>query len=180
MLIFFLSLIGMYLLFLPVTLHLELHHHSRTHAALSVTFLWLTKTWRRDSLTAAADGMRQSRIKLLLQVLLRSDKARHFLLRHTCLEALDVLILLRTGDAARSALLTGSLQSLAALPVVRKRNMRIRVLPEFFRPHSTVAARCIIRLRLGTIILTMTMLLLAYFRQQRVQKARNAYGTSHW
>ena len=164
---------------LPVTVKAGLHCCGSARWTLRVTCAGLHRT-RHSGDGRAASRLRPSRLRLLASSLRRADRARQFLLRHTRLEALDALILLRTGDAALSALVTGSLQSLAALPAVRRRNVRIRVLPEFFRPHSSVQARCIIRLRLGTIILTMLMLLAAAFRQRQMQKARNWYGTSHW
>ena len=88
------------------------------------------------------------------------------------LEKLDILALLRTQDAARSAILAGTVQNtLTCLPLLRRESIRIRVLPEFFRAHSTLAVRCIIRLRVGTIILTAMMLLIAYFREQRLTES---------
>ena len=167
--------------FLPVILHADVYYHEHTRARIIVQFMLLRKEWRISGLPGAAAQFRQSRSRLLLSALRRADKARGFLLRHIHLDRLDALILLHTGDAAHSSLLSGGLQgALACIPATHRKAVRIRVLPEFFRVHSTLQARCIIRIRLGTIILTAMMLLAAYIRQRHVQKARHAYGTSHW
>lgn len=175
------ALLMMYACFLPVTIRVDASHHAQTRMRFAARYALLTKEWRFSGLPGAAAQFRQSRSRPLLDALRRADKARNFLLRHVHLDTLTALILLRTQDAARSALLTGTVRSvLACIPAARRRGVCIRVLPEFFRPHSTVMARCIIRIRLGTIILTAMMLLIAYIREQRQQKARHAYGTSHW
>lgn len=141
----------------------------------------LTRTVSYGTKSIGPSQFRQSRSSIIADTLRRADKARHFLLTHIHLERLDGLVLLRTEDAAASSLLSGTLQGvLGCIPAVRRRNVRIRVLPEFFRAHSTVKARCIIRFRLGTIILTAWMLLAAYMRQQRLTESEAMeYGTSH-
>lgn len=170
-----------YACFLPMTLQADVHHHGQTQARIIIKYTLLTKEWRISGLPGATAQFHQSRSRLLLNALRRADRARGFLLHHTHLDRLDALILLHTGDAARSALLSGGLQgALTCIPATRRKAVRIRVLPEFFRAHSTLQARCIIRIRLGTLILTVMMLLAAYIRQRRMQKARHAYGTSHW
>ena len=181
MLMLLLVLLLTYICFLPVTLQADVHHHAATQAQIKARLMGIEKTWLIRGLSGAATQLRQRRSRMLLELLLRTDKARGFLLQHIRLDRLDALVLLRTEDAARSALLTGALRSvLICIPAVRRGRVRIQVLPEFFRAHSTVNARCIIRIRLGTIILTAMMLLIAHIREQRQQKARHAYGTSHW
>ena len=165
--------------FLPLTLRAEVYRHASTRWTLRADCAGLHRTWRFGAVSGGTQ-LQPSRVKLLLDSLRRADRARRFLLRHTRLSALDALLLLRTGDAAHSALLAGTLSGVARLPTAWRRSVRIRVLPEFFRAHSTIQARCIIRLRLGTIILTAMMLLAATLRQRHLQKARQAYGTSHW
>lgn len=187
-----------FVMLLTITIQADLHHFGTTQARICIRIAGIHKTWRlmllrteqghrlvladKDSARPLDAGqLRKSRGSMLLGALRRADKARKFLLRHTHLDRLDALLLLRTEDASRSALLAGTIRStLACIPAVRRKGVHIRVLPEFFRAHSTVNARCIIRLRLGTIILTAMMLLIAYIREQRQQKARHAYGTSHW
>ena len=190
-----LLLISMLLTF---TVQTDFHHFDTTQARICVRIAGIHKTWRlmllrteqghrlvlagEDSARPLNTGqLRTSRGGILLGSLRRADKARKFLLRHARLDRLDAFILLRMEDAAHSALLSGSVRSvLSCIPAVRRKGVHIRVLPEFFRAHSTVNVRCIIRIRLGTIILTAMMLLIAHIREQRQQKARHAYGTSHW
>lgn len=187
------------LLMLEMRVQADLHHFDVTQGRIILRIAGLHKTWRLTLLRTKqghrlvlagdhgtrpldAGQLRQSRGSAWLDALHRADKARTFLLRHTHLDRLDALVLLHTGDASHSALLTGALRgALCCIPAIRRKDVRIRILPEFFRAHSTVDARCIIRLRLGTIILTVMMLLAAYIREQYDMKARQCeYGTSHW
>lgn len=189
MLFLLIALLTSYALFLEVRIQADFQHGDGTQARFIVSIAGIRKTWRmlltrtsrgRQMMLAQEDGvrplssaeLRTDRGRLLWGLFRRADRARHFLLHHVCLEQLHVLAQLRTGDAAGSALLSGTLQSIAAcIPALRRRNVSIRVLPEFFRAHATVKARCIIRLRLGTIILTAMMLLIAYLRQQRLTES---------
>ena len=100
---------------------------------------------------------------MMFTIFRSADKVRHFLRTHTHLQKLDVLLLLHTNDAAHTALLTGIIRPLVQLP---RRNTRICIQPDFFRPYSTVQIRCIIRWKLGTLLLTSMMLLVAYIRQR--------------
>ena len=177
---------------LEARIQVDLQHFDITRARIRLDIAHLHKTWRlmlvrteRGHRAILADelgtrpldsgDLRQSQSRHLLDALIRADKARRFLLHHTHLERLDALALLCTQDAARSALLCGMVQgALACIPAARRRCVHIRVLPEFFRTHSTVNARCIIRFRLGTIFLTATMLLAAYLRQQRLTESEAA------
>ncbi len=192
------GLLLVYACFLELTLQSDLHHFDGTQLRLVLRVCGVHKAWHFSLLDTPtghrlvlrddhgmhpvdAASIRNSRGPLLWGALRRADKARQYLLRHTYLDKLDGLVLLRTGDAARSALLSGSMQGLLrCISATHRRQVRLRVLPEFFREHSTVQARCIIRLRLGTILLTGLMLLVAAKREQRQMKARQSYGTSHW
>lgn len=185
------ALWGIYAALLTVTIQADVHHFETTGARIQLRVAGVHKTWRLTLLRTAqghrlvlageqgvrpldAGQLRQSRGSMLLDALLRADKARRFLLRHTRLDQLDGLLLLRTPDAARSALWAGTLQGLlGCIPPARRRHVRLRVLPEFFRAHTTLSARCIIRFRLGTILITASLLLLAWFREQQLQ-AREA------
>ena len=184
---------------LKVTLQADLHHSDRTQVQFLLRIGQLHKSWRLMIIRTSSghrlllsDGqgahpldtvrIQQSRSGLLLGTLRRSDKARRFLLSRTCMDKLDALVLLHTSDAARSAVLSGLIGGmLGCIPAVRRRHVRIRVLPEFFKARSTVDVCCIIRLRMGTIIVTAIMLLAAYIRQQhRTESEAVSYGTSHW
>lgn len=192
------GLLIVYACFLELTLQADLHHDGQTQMQVVLGLGGIHRTWR-FSLLNTAEGhrlvlqdshgqhpvhparIRESRGSILFGALQRADRARRYLLRRIRLDSLDALLLLRTGDAARSALLSGAVQSvLSCIPAARRRQVRIRVLPEFFREHATLQARCIIRLRLGTLLLTGLMLLAAAFRERQQMKARQYYGTSHW
>lgn len=123
----------------------------------------------------------QEKDSLLPQALLHENEVRRFLLSHLHLDRLEGLLLLRTGDAAHSAILSGTLQSLlSCIPATRMGRIALRVLPEFFREHSTIRLRCIIRFRLGTIILTAGMLLFRYLKRRHPTESEALnYGTSH-
>lgn len=184
-----LMLLALYAACLMITFKVDVHHFDVTRARVRLHIAGIHKTWQLILLRTAqghrlvltdeggirpvnTGQLRQSRGAVLLDALRRADKARSFLLRHVIVDGLDGLILLRTEDAARSAILTGGLRALlCAIPAVRRRKVRIRVLPDFFRAHSTVDARCIIRVRVGTIILTAGMLFLAYLREQRLRES---------
>lgn len=189
MLLLLFALLAVYIVLLEIRIQADIQHEDGTQARVILRLAGIHKTWRlmltrtsqgRQVMLAKNDGahplsgkgFREGRGRFLLSVFRRADQTRHFLLHHIHLDRLDALALLRTEDAARSALLSGTLQSIAAcLPASRRRSMRIRVLPEFFRAHSTVKARCIIHLRVGTIILTAMMLLIAALRTQRLTES---------
>lgn len=182
-------LLAVYAVLAEITLRAEVYHFGDTQARITLTLAGVHKTWLlqlvktpqgRRLLASGKEGikplqtggLRQSRARLILGTLRRADKARAFLLRRVHLDALDGLVLLRTEDAAKSAVITGGIQAvLNCIPALGRRHVRIRVLPDFFRAHTTVNARCIIRIRVGTIILTAGMLLLAALREQRMTES---------
>ena len=168
-----LMLLAAFLLFCSdLTLQADLHRFGSTRLLMIAQAAGIHKFWQISSLPGAASRLRRSRGSLLLGTLLRADHTRRFLLRHMRLEMLDVLLLLRTEDAARTALLSGAAQGLLqCIPAAHQKNVCIRVLPDFFRAHTTVQARCIIRIRLGILLLTAGMLLAAYLRQQHLTES---------
>lgn len=179
-----------YALLLEVRIQADLRHGNGTQARLILRIAGIHRTWRlmraagdTQVFMAREDGMHvlspgglpADRGWLLLSVFRRADAARRFLLRHVHLDRLDAQLALRTADAARTALVTGALRGIAAqLPMRWHGKVRIRVLPEFLRASSAVQARCIIRLRLGTILLTAMMLLSAYLRQRHLKESEEA------
>ena len=189
-------LIMIILLTLPAEIRTELRHTDATQLFIRLQITGIHRTWRLLLLRTAVghrlvlDGknglqpldpqsFRRSRGSTLLTALGQEKSIRRYLLQHLHLQTLEAFALLRTDDAAHSALLSGALQAiLSSFPSFR-RKARIRIFPEFFRGHSTVLAKCIIRIRLGTILLTAMMLLAAQHRQHQ-KKARQIYGTSHW
>ena len=161
-------------LLLPITFRIGVQHAGKTSCRVTMQYAFLKKVWQSGE--SKSGTPRRKECRSLLGILRQEAKARQFVRRHIHLDNLDALILLHTGDAALTALLSGGLQGLAALPLAQRRKAHIHVMPDFFRGYSSVQARCIIHIRAGIMLLTMLMLLAS--RLQR--KARTAYGTSHW
>lgn len=155
--------------FLPFSLQIDVAHTSDTRGRVMLRCRGLHKTWR----WAHRKGESPEQRRKMLRGLLHGDnRAWRFLLGHSRLVRLDVLMLLRTGDAARSALLAGGIRSLLqCIPPLHRREVRIRVLPEFFREHSTFSLRCIIRLKLGTLLLTAGMLALMFLQARQLKES---------
>ena len=167
------------LLLLPLHIRWDVLHRERTHAVIRLRFAGLHKAWRLSSLPDAA-SFSHGRSRKLLQLFRSAKRTRRRLMRWIHLEQLDACILLCTGNAARSALLSGAAQSLACIPAALHRHIRIQVLPAFFQEQTELHARCIICCRAGILLLTALMLLAEGLLRQHQQKARRQYGTSHW
>lgn len=125
--------------------------------------LWGVGPSRRVPPPRAGQGLPHQRFMRLLGTVLRTDKARTFLLRHTQLVRLQALISLGLQDAAATAVITGTLRLLAPL---LPEKAQVRVEPNFFGT-TRVQARCILFLHLGTIIITGGMGLVAYLLEAR-------------
>lgn len=175
MLFFLAVLLMLEILLLPLTLQADLWHQSSTKVRVMLKYAFIRHTW--PSPQKSPGEKRLHRGSKLFTALRESPEARRFFLRHIHLDRLDALLLLHSGNAASTSLLTGSVRSLlCCIPPLHRQEVRIRVLPDFFHASSTIQAQCIIRLSLGTLLLTMLRLLAFRLRQ----KARTAYGTSHW
>ena len=155
-----------YAMHLPVTLKTDIYHHAQTEIRNTLVIAGLHKTWISTGFQGAAGQLRSSRTRMLHTLFRRTERARLFLRRHTALQKLDMIVLLHTTDAARTALLTGMIRPLVQLP---RKNIRICIQPDFYRTSSTVQIRCIIRWKLGTLLLTSMMLLGAYIRQRTTE-----------
>ncbi len=162
------------MLLLPVTFRITAQHDENTSYHVTINYLLFRRTW--PSGQKSGGSPRPKHGQNLLSRLRKAAQVSRFVRRHIHLEALDALVLLHTGDAAGSALLSGGLQGIMNIPALPRNKVRVRILPDFFRGRTTWQARCIFHFRLGIILLTMLMLLAS--RLQR--KARTAYGTSHW
>ena len=174
MLLLLILLLMLEFLLLPLTIRLDVHHQKHTRIRIMMNYAFLRRTWPTAKKTPA-DGKRRK--SLLLAALRESAEARNYLLHHVHLDRLDAFLRLHTQDAAGTALLTGSLKNLLyCIPPLYRPQVHIRVLPDFLHAHSTLQLVCIIRLTTGTLLLTMLKLLAFRLRQ----KARTAYGTSHW
>lgn len=120
------------------------------------------------------ESLRGGPFDRLMQSFFACPDARHYLLRHIRPERLCGVLRLHTGDAARTALLTGFLRSLMQLiPVLWHMEPDIRIVPDFLHARSELQARCIFRFRPGTIIITLALLFLSRFTQ-RSGKPREA------
>lgn len=93
---------------------------------------------------------------------LRSNRARRYLLRHVQLLELDVLVRLSAGDAAHTAVLTGALQQLAGIVQRRLRSRaRLVISPDFFTEQTRADMRCILFTRLGNLLIVAAAVYLA-------------------
>ena len=174
MAIVFMLVLPLLALLLPVTFRITAQHDEKTSYHVTINYLFFRRTWPSGKKNGGKPQPQKGRN--LLSRLRETAQLSRFVRRHIHLEALDALVLLHTGDAAGSALLSGGLQGILNIPALPRNKVHIRVLPDFFRGRTTWQARCIFHFRLGIILLTMLMLLAS--RLQR--KARTAYGTSHW
>lgn len=177
---------------LPLTLSASLTHREETRLQLRYAISGHQREWRfalirtssghqlmvayRDGRTHPAKRIApESPVGHMLSLLRHSERSRQYFLRHIHLERLDGLMLIGTHSAAGTALLTGAARSLAVLiPPAWHSRIRLRVVPDFFGEHTSLKARCIIRLHLGTLFVTSAMLLAAHAAQQAI-KAREAF-----
>lgn len=175
---------------LRMTLQIDLRHDAQTRGRIllrvwkwrHVWHLALVRTAQGHQLVLADQpgegakplspaAMQGTLADHLLHTLNRAAKVRRYLFHHLLLERLDGMLCLRLEDAARCALISGTLQSATAwLPPAWRNQVRIRVLPDFFREHSTLQLRCILHLRLGTLLITGCMLLTALKREACAKK----------
>lgn len=101
--------------------------------------------------------------KILLRVLPRLKRPVRLLMRQTALEQLLVHVSLALRDPAATALATAFLRQIRPLiPVNCREKVRIAVTPDFLHEQTVLAARCIIFLHLGTIIVAAAMALTAW------------------
>ena len=155
---------------IPFSIQIDVAHSGDTKGRVILRCWKLRKTWQWMKNT---DASQQDRRKKLLRVLLHGDhRAWRYLLGHSRLLRMDVQAFLHTGDAARSALLSGALRSLlTCIPPLHRKEVHLQILPEFFREHSTVNLRCIIRLKLGTLLVTAGMLGLMFLQAQQLKES---------
>lgn len=86
---------------------------------------------------------------------------------HLELMRLDVALCVSLGDAARTALVSGGLQSLwRALPPAWRRRARFQVRPDFLGGQGGVQARCMVFSHLGILLITALILFISSRRPQ--------------
>lgn len=122
--------------------------------------------------TPSGHSMPHQQFMRILGTLLRTDKARRFLFRHTHLLCLQALLRIGLHDAARTALLSGLLQQFTRiLPA----HADVRIQPDFLTP-TRLQARCILFFHLGTILIIAAMVLTAYLLESREHPASQTKG----
>ena len=98
--------------------------------------------------------------KALLRAL---PKLKRLLMRQTALEQLLVHVSIALRDPAATALTTAFLRQIRLLiPANCREKVRIAIAPDFLHEQTVLAARCIIFLHLGTIIVAAAMALTAW------------------
>ena len=165
---------------LPVTFQFDMTHGEDSRWRVMIR-CWLIHKELQGKETKDKNGQAHSRRRYLPALLQTDKRAIRYLLARIHLQ-LNVQAFLQTGDAAQSALFVGALRTLCAcIPSLHRKELRIQLLPEFFREYSTINLRCMFCMKLGTLILTAMLLCLKYFQthQQKESEAMQ-YGTSHW
>lgn len=182
------------LLLLPLRVQSDIHHGERRLMRLTVTWAGITRTWHFESRQGAQgrellvsggvfrrSGQRvihpgkrhRNALKKALYALKENKPARQYLRRHVRTEQLDVQILLHTRAAAGTALATGALRVFYSfLTADALRKIRVRILPDFLRDHSTLQARCIFSLRPGTLLITAALFFFARISQGMKREAQ--------
>ncbi len=146
------AVLGMMLILLlwtPFTLQIDAAFGGQTQVRYTVRFLFFRHTRQRTPSGSSAPK-KPSRWRKALP-LLQNRQLRRLIIRHVHLRTLDALILLHTGDAAATALLSGAMDAIGRIPAWRQ-TARIRTLPDFFRGYTSAQARCIIQAKLGTLV----------------------------
>lgn len=178
-------LLVMYLVLItPLRLTLCLSHAGETRLLVRVQVWGIPLTWRirskrlrsgrvttllrknRPPREAPPDTGR--RIQVVAGAFLRSNRARAFLREHVRLLSLEALVCIALSDAAKTALTSGLLGALSRLlSLGMQGRVRVQVIPAFFHQQTTVQARCILFLRLGTILFTAALAGAAYLLEKR-------------
>lgn len=101
--------------------------------------------------------------KALLRALPKLKRPVRLLMRQTALEQLLVHVSIALRDPAATALTTAFLRQIRLLiPANCREKVRIAIAPDFLHEQTVLAARCIIFLHLGTIIVAAAMALTAW------------------
>lgn len=129
--------------------------------AISLRIWGIGRTWPVSS--PAAGSPSSTRLLRLAGTVLRTDKARRFLVQHVELIVFQAMLHLGLASAASTAVYTGLLQLVTQL-LPPKTDIRIQ--PDFRRP-TRVQFRCIVFFHLGTLLITAGMLLWAYLLEAR-------------
>ena len=178
-------LLVMYLVLItPLRLTLCLSHAGETRLLVRVQVWGIPLTWRIRSkrlrsgrvttlfrknhppMEAPPDTGR--RVRVVAGAYLRSNRARAYFRGHVRLLSLEALVCIALSDAAKTALTSGLLGALSRLlSLGMQGRVRVQVIPAFFHQQTTVQARCILFLRLGTILFTAALAGAAYLLEKR-------------
>lgn len=151
------------LLFVLFITPVQLTLHWQQGLELRLRVWGISRSHRVPPPAKGQQGTPHQQLMRLLGTVLRTDKARRFLFRHTQVVRLQALVYLGLQDAAATAILTGLLRQLALL---LPRRADVRVQPNFLG-STQVQARCILFFHLGTILITAVMGLAAYLMECR-------------
>lgn len=180
-------LLAVYLIIItPVRIAADIHFDRQTDADVTLRLWGVGHTFRirtvRDrtgrhiillpqkplSPPRKAPDQQVQRGMILLGAFLRSNHARRYLARHIHVEKLHASVQLALSDAAKTASITGLLNGLVSLIPCRYRDrVRIRIMPDFFHDHVTAGSRCILFFHLGTLLITVAMMLIALTLEAR-------------
>lgn len=120
-----------------------------------------------------AQPITSARVKVWLGTLLRTDKARKCFFNGVHLTEGDVKLRLALSDAAKTAVLSGALTTLGGwLPDT----LHLRVIPDFWSEHSAFSMRLALATRLGTLVLTAVLMLVAWLGE-RAEHPQHKEGT---
>lgn len=183
-------------LFVPVYLTADLHHGTRRLLRLRMEILTFRQEWLTEAVcdggrhgliihrkgvaprSVDAGSLRGKSADRMRRILHGSRRARKFLMAHTHAVQIDAQLLLHTPSAAATALLTGAVHTaLRLIPSQWRRVSRIRILPDFLRDRSTLQARCIFRLCMGTLLITAGLLLTDLAAQVINREAHSIWNT---
>ena len=180
----------------PLWITTDIHHGARKLMRVQITLIGLHREWLAE--TVGAPGERRLIIRRngrearsvsssdisgspadTLRTMLRENRrVRRYLSAHTHAEQICVQLLLHAPSAASTALLTGTAQTLLhLLPSRWRRISRIRVTPDFLHDQSTLQARCIFRLRVGTLLITAGLLLADHVARAINREAQSIWNT---
>ena len=154
------------LLMTPISCRAEIRHEHgvRFRLRLRIWGIPLCIDHSQTPLRPKAPSPRQLRAgQQLLRVLPKLKRPLGLLMRQTTLESLCLHLSLSLRDPAATALGSALLAQLRLLlPKRCRERVRIAVTPDFLHDQSFWAARCIIFLRLGTILVAAAMALTAW------------------
>lgn len=183
-------------MFIPLRVTADIHHGARRLMRLHISTAGFRGEWVAEAVrgqeghqllvarrgrkprTLSPASLHVGAAESLTSMLRESRPARRFLMKHVHAEQLDIQLLLHTASAASTALMTGAVQlAVQLLPAHWRGKLRLRILPDFLRDRSTLQARCIFRLCMGTLLITAGLLLASHVAQAINKEAHLIWNT---